>query len=146
MRTKLEGYNTFSNYDQIQIAIDFTNRSHKTKSLQIIFGGESIFNPDTVKSDNRGFKYKLKKFFYDHSKDGYYKEKFLFIDGSTERMESKGRGLIFHEVFFFLEEEYDKLFVIDYFKGLFDELNEIYRTEDRIQFRKYKRLKKDRCV
>ena len=146
MRTKKEGWNTFSNFDTIQIALDYPSRGKKTKTLQIIFGSHAKFNEDTVRKDNRDYRHFLKKFFYERSKDGYYNEKFLFIDGTPDSLEKRGHGLIFHEVFFFLEEEYYKDFVVEYFIPLFEQLNDYHKNHERIQFKKYKHLKQDRLA
>lgn len=146
MRTKKEGFNTFSEFDTIQIAVDFPKRGKKINSFQIIFGGHATFDNETWKKDNREYIHGLKKFFYNRVKDGYYKERFLLIDGTPNSVEKNKSGLIFHEVFFFLEEEYDKSFVIDYMKGVFNDLNQYHRDHSRIKFKKYKHYKQDRFV
>lgn len=137
MRTRNEGFNTFSNYDTIQFYLDFTSRKSFVESVQLTYGGYAFVNPYSYKIDLRNSRYKAKMLFNEHSKDGYYKEKFLFLDGTPQSMNIIFKGTIFHEVFFYLQEEYDKEFVIEYFKTLFPKINDLHKFNTEVKFVKY---------
>lgn len=144
MRLKSEGRNTFSNYSTVHFAIDFPDRKRTIKSLQLTLGGWSDFGDDNMKSLNHQHKSFIKQFFFKKSKDGYFTDRFLFIDGTHDALVRNKKGLMFHEVYLFLQEEYDKYFVVDYLKDLFQELDEYHRTHPRIKFSKYHHRKKNR--
>lgn len=145
MSEKIEGYNTFSNYDTIQFTVTYPSRYPKIKTIQINFGGVGTFDEDVL-AETRRYKHYIKQFFHSKSKDGYFKDKFIFIDGSSDSLIRNKGGLFFSEVFLYLEEEYEKSFVVSYLKNLFDELNEYHKNHKKIKFTKYKHYKNLKCA
>jgi hypothetical protein len=80
----------------------------------------------------------LRQFFYQRSKDGYYKKKFIFIDKENVLMKQKSVGMLFFDVFLFLEETYERDFLIEYFDTVYPQLNQIYNNQKNLKFKKYK--------
>jgi len=144
MSFKEEGINKFSNYESIQIGIDWDRRKH-IKSCQITFGGYSKFKGENFNRESRLYKYGLKQILNKRSKDGYYNEKFILLDGFSERFVEQKEGLLFQKVFFHLEETYEKGFVIDYLKTLFQEIDDYHRNCPHFKFEKYK-SKRDKKI
>lgn len=137
MRKIIEGVNGFSGYDTIQFYVDFPKKKY-INSFQITFGGYMVGDLEEFSSQMRKYNREIRQIIYNRSKDGYYKDKFIYIDGFTEHLKKCGQGGIFNEAFFFTEETYDKYFMIDYLKTLFDEINEFHREHKFFKFIKYK--------
>ncbi len=62
--------------------------------------------------------------FNKHSKDGYYKPKFLLIEHYPDSLKLNGKGYISFEPFLFLQEDYTREFVHSYVLSLFQEIDE----------------------
>jgi hypothetical protein len=137
MSFKEEGINKFSNYKSLQFGIEFDRTKH-IKSCQISFGGYSKHKGENFNRESRLYKYGLKQLLNKRSKDGYYKDKFILIDGFSDRFEEQKQGLLFQKVFFHFEETYEKGFVIDYLKTLFQEIDDYHRNCPHFKFEKYK--------
>lgn len=137
MRKIIEGVNGFSNYDTLQFYIDFPKKRN-INSIQITFGGYVVGDLDSFNSEMRKYNREIRQYFNRKSKDGYYKNKFIVIDGFTDSLKRTGQGGIFNEVFLFLEETYHKKFVIDYFKTIFQELDDFHKEHKFFNFIKYK--------
>jgi hypothetical protein len=143
MRTRKEGWNTFSNYDTVQFYLDSTKKT-KIDSIQLTFGGYGTCSSEELRMSINKYKHDLKQFFYRKSFDGYFKRRFIFIDGFHENFEAKGAGIVFNQVFFYLEEKYYRQFIVDYFKNIFVEMNDYHKGSKYFNFMKYKWRKKDR--
>lgn len=137
MRKIIEGVNGFSNYDTIQFYVDFPKK-RSINTFQITFGGYVVGDMDSFFPEMRKYNRQIRQLFNRRSKDGYYKDKFIYIDGFSNNLKKTGQGGIFNEVFMFLEETYEKKFVIDYLKTLFEEVNEFHREHKFFKFVKYK--------
>jgi len=137
MRTKIEGTNTFNDYDTLVYYFDFPKRRF-VNSVQLTFGGYAECNNDEVKSSMNLYKHSLKQLFSRRVRDGYYKKRFIFIDGFHTNFVQLGKGLMFHQVFFYLEETYEKPFVVDYFRTIFQDLEKFHITNPNFNFTKYK--------
>lgn len=144
MRTTNEGFNTFSGYDSCVFYLDFVNRKSTTTTVQMKFGGEAECESENIKSEVRKYYSQIRQFFYRKTRDGYYNDKFIFIPGNNENLIRVGKGLFFNEIFFFLEEEYEKKFVIEYFITLFNEIEQINKNNKEIKFSKYGAKQKKR--
>ena len=141
MSTRIEGYNSFSNYDTLHFILE-SSRTRTIDKVQLNFG--SMVETYEDYTHIRNHLYNIRQYFHNKSKEGYYKPKFIFIDGATERLKQKKRGLLFNQAFFFLQETYEKEFVYNYFVSLFQEINDIHKNHPNIKFIKYKSRKKDR--
>lgn len=136
MCDKREGVNKFSDYQTAMFYLDF-GRARIIKSFQLRFGGVVIPKTENIKSDLRKYKYELKRFFYNKSRDGYYKDRFLFIDGTPDSFELKNGGFIFHDFHFFTEGELEKKFVVEYMETLFKELDVYFRNHKSFEFKRF---------
>ena len=115
-----EGYTLFSDYECMRYNINFATRNKIVKSLQLTFGGWATTDSDDSKRNIKVYNWKIKRFFYDKSNDGYFAPRFITKNNTPNTFYSSGEGMIFNEYFFFLQEQYDKEFVIDYFKTLIE--------------------------
>lgn len=146
MRDRSEGVNTFSNYDSLQFYLDFT-RSRTIKSFQVTFGSFMKCNEENFAPFIRKYRSDMKRFFYEKSREGYYKDKFIYLDGITDSFKLKGEGVVFNEVYLFTQEPYERNFVIDYMTGLFQELDNYHTNYKSFEFKKYKehaKIKKEK--
>lgn len=141
MRTKIEGTNTFNDYETLVYYFDFPSRKF-VKSVQLTFGGYAECNNDEIKSSMNIYKHQVKQMFGRRVKDGYFNKRFIFIDGFHTNFHELGKGLMFHQVFFHLEETYEKPFVVDYFRDIFQELDDFHKGHTHFNFTKYKWRKK----
>lgn len=137
MRTKKEGHNTFSNYNAIKIYVDYAKRGKTTNSVQLTWGGYAYFDEHTMRNSIANYNVFIKRFFNAHIEDGYYKKNFIYINEIPEHLYQSHKGLWFPKVFLFLEETYDKDFVMDYLKTLFKPLSEYHHYHKSIQFTHY---------
>lgn len=138
MRTKdKEGVNIFSNYDCVRFYIDYDKKGHSVKSLQISWGGYAFFDESNLKNEIANYNIWIKRFFQKKSKDGYFKDRFIYINDLHKTIWTKNSGGIFPKVFLFLEEEYEKKFITDYLKTLFAEINAYHTNHKSITFKKY---------
>jgi len=140
MRTKNEGKNCFSNYDTIQFYFDY-ERTYKITSIQLTFGGYAKCLNENYRTSVKLYNHSIRQYFRKRIRDGYYQERFIYLDGFPDIFYLTGQGTVFNRIFFHLEETYDKKFVIDYFKSMFDELNDLHKNHDDLEFIKYKNRK-----
>lgn len=139
MSTRTEGFNSHSNFDTVQFVMNF-GRKGVIKSFQLQFGSQAICQQEGMKEQIRLYHHDMRQFFYRKSKDGYFKKDFLFFDGFKENF--TGDGIVFPTFFFYLEEPYEKTFLIEYLIPLFDELNDYHRNHPFFKFSKYKSRKR----
>jgi len=137
MTTKQEGFNTFSNYETNKYYLDFNKRGRQTSTVQLRFGGFAKTEEENVATQVRKYNRLIGQYFHSRVKDGYFKKKFFHIKLENSLLEKKGEGLFWTEIFFFLEETYDKTFVIDYFKTIFPDIEQINKTNKSFKFQKY---------
>lgn len=123
--------------ENFKMNILFSRRKY-VDTIQMTFGGSVQGDEDTFLNDIKLFKHSLRQFFYQRSKDGYYKKKFIFIDKENVLMKQKSVGMLFFDVFLFLEETYERDFLIEYFDTIYPELNQIYNNQKNLKFKKYK--------
>ncbi len=136
MSTRIEGYNTFSNFDTCNFILESSLKKN-INSVQLTFGSTLKSDSPEFKTDLRNHFFNLRKFFYNHHKDGYYKKRFIFIDGTSELLLERKKGLCFNQAFFYLEEDYEKQFVYDYFISLFTLINDMHAKNKTINFIRY---------
>lgn len=141
MRTKIEGINTFTNYETLVYYFDFPARKY-VNTVQLTYGGYAECINEEIKSSLNLYRHQIKQLFSRRAKDGYFNKRFIFIDDVPTTFYESGRGLMFNQVFFYLEETYEKSFVIDYFKDIFKELEEFHSGHSHFNFTKYKWRKK----
>lgn len=137
MRTSKEGINIFSNYDSVRFYIDYDKKGKSVKSLQITFGGYAYFDEATMKNELANYNVWIKRFFKQKSKDGYFKDRFIYINDLHNSFNIKSSGGMFPKVFLFLEEEYEKKFLVEYLRTLFEEINYYHKNHKSIVFKKY---------
>lgn len=137
MRTKKEGHNTFSNYEAIKIYIDYTQRGKTCKTLQITWGGYAHFDEGTLRHDIGNYNVDIKRFFHSKVRDGYFTNKFIYVNEVPESIYDRFSGLWFPKVFLFLEDEMEKSFVVDYLKTLFKPLSFYHLMHQNITFTQY---------
>jgi len=137
MKFQDEGVNLFSNYDTLIFKLE-SGRKKQLNTVQISFGGYSYHKGEDVSREKKLFRHGLKQLFSKKSKDGYYKPQFIFLDGFTEGYDLNKQGLLFHKVFFYLEESYERGFVIDYLKTLFQDIDDYHKSNPYFRFHKYK--------
>ena len=123
--------------ENFKMNILFSRRKY-VDTIQMTFGGSVQGDEDTFLNDIKLFKHALRQFFFNRSKDGYYKKKFIFIDKENVLMKQKSVGMLFFDVFLFLEETYERDFLIEYFDTIYPELNQIYNNQKNLKFKKYK--------
>lgn len=139
MSTRTEGFNSHSNFDTVQFLMDF-GRKGVIKSFQLQFGSHYKCEQEEMKKQIKLYHHDIRQLFYKKSKDGYFKKDFLFFEGFKPN--KKGEGIVFPTLFFYLEEEYEKTFVIDYMVPIFNELNEYHKNHPFFKFTKYKNRKR----
>lgn len=133
-----EGYIQFSNFDCLKYSFEFaTKRQGSIKTIQLRMGGMANTDPQYSVRNVNQYNWKIRKYFYNKSKDGYYKPRFIFIEDTPQSFFRNGKGLLFNEFFFYLEEEYDKRFVLDYFLTLLPEVDTFHKNYKDIKFSKY---------
>lgn len=132
-----EGFNAFSNYETCKFYLEFNRRGRTTSTVQLRFGGFAKTEEENVASSVRRYNRQVSQLFHSRVKDGYYRNKFFHIKLDNAHFLKKGEGLFFTEVFFFLEEIYEKTFVIDYFKTIFAELDQLNKNNKYFKFEKY---------
>ena len=130
------GKNRFTNYELFDISVDFP-RGRTIDNLQFSIGGMCSSKLDDIPRQYKVFKHQFKQLLYRRSKDGYYSKNFHFIPKISEVYQKHGDGLVYMDVFLFLEEKYDKQFVIDYLITLFDDFDQFYKSNKFFKFRKY---------
>lgn len=140
MSTRIEGYNTFSQFNTCNFILE-SSLKRTIDSVQLTFGSFVEGDSGTIKTDLRNHFFNIRKFFYNHHKDGYYKKRFIFLDGGSEFLMKNGKGLCFNQAFFYLEETYEKEFVYDYFITLFPLIDEIHAKNKTINFTRYNHAK-----
>lgn len=136
MRNKIIGYNYFPAYDTFEAYVDYPHKN-PCKSAQLRFGGFAISEQQNVKRELTYLKKQIRATIHSHSKDGYYKPKFLFIDNTPETFEQLGKGKLFFEVFLFFEETYDKKFFSEYIPMVLEDIYKIYSSNKTFEFKKY---------
>lgn len=134
------GKNRFTEYSLMDIVLYF-QRKKMVDTLQFTFGGWCESEIEDHQRQFRLLKHSLRQLLYNRSKDGYYKKNFVFVPKITDVYASNGAGLIYFDVFLFLEESYEKQFVIDYLPTLFQDIETIYKSNKFFKFRKYGKIK-----
>lgn len=137
MRTKKEGGNTFSNYDAVKFFIDHTSQKKTCKSLQITWGGYAEFDPATMRNDIANYNINIRRYFKSKVRDGYFTDRFIYINDKNEKLMETARGLWFPKMFLFLEDEMDKKFVVEYLETLFADLADYHENHKTIKFTHY---------
>lgn len=134
------GKNRFTEYSLIDVSL-YMQKRRTVKSLQFSFGG---WCESEIEEQDRNFKllhHQLKQLLYRRSKDGYYTKNFLFVPKISDSYNKNGQGLVYYDIFLFLEESYEKDFVIDYLKTVFQDIDTIYKANKFFKFRKYGKIK-----
>lgn len=139
MRTTNEGVNSFTSYPSVKFYIDYLKRGYSIKSLELSWGGYAHFDADTLKADIRNYDVFIRRFFHHHIKDGYYTDKIIYVNNIPDNLYVKHSSLWFPKVFLFLEEEYEKKFVVEYLKTLFEPLADYHTNHKSILFQHYDR-------
>lgn len=119
--------NGFVRYDEFRNAVYkiSSNRRGTTIDTISIWIGTYLFTDcDNYKKHTRMLSRKLNNFFNKHSKDGYYKPKFLLIEHLPDSLRLNGKGYISYEPFLFLEERYTRDFVHPYIESLFQQMDD----------------------
>lgn len=137
MRSRNEGYNTFSNYKNFQGYCDFPKKLF-INSFQLSFGAYIQGEAENIESEFRKFRHEIKKFIYLKSKDGYHKERFIFIDKVPDTFVKKAGGSVVVDIFLFTQEDYEKKFLKEHIISLFDGIESICSKHKSLSFIKYK--------
>lgn len=144
-RSKNGGIN-YTNYTNANFKIQ-TGKFRLLKSVQVSAGGFLFCDFDYLNRTTRKTKRNIHNFFYKHSEDGYFHNKFLLIDHVPASIELKGKGYVFYEVFLFLQEKYTREFLYPYFETLFDKMDTtIFSPTEEYYFKKigsHKKLMED---
>ena len=127
--------------DNFKLTYSFPKK-RTSNTIQITFGSMIEGGEDNFNSDLRKFKHSLRQFFYQKSKDGYYKKKFLFIEKENVFLKQKKKGMLFFDVFLYLEEYYERNFIVDYLDTILPEINQIYYNHKQFKFKKFEDAKK----
>ena len=137
MRTKKEGHNTFSNYEAIKIYIDYSKLGKTTQSLQLTWGGYAHFDGGTLRNDIANYNIDIRRFFRSKVRDGYFTDRFIYVNDVPESIYERHSGLWFPKMFLFLEEEYEKKFVVEYLQTIFKSLSAYHHKHKNIIFTHY---------
>ena len=137
MRTKIEGTNTFNDYETLVYYFDWPRRKF-VNSVQLTYGGFAECKIENIKRAQHLYKYEVKQLFSRRANDGYFKKTFLYLDGFRQNSQELGKGLMFNQVYFYFEETYEKPFVVDYFRTIFQELEDFHKQHNLFNFTKYK--------
>jgi len=132
-----EGVDRFTNYESIYFTLNFDKRGSTKNSFNLSFGGILETKSDNPRHDLRKLSHELKKLIYFRSKDGYYKKNFIFLEHIPNTFKNTGRGMVFFELFCFLEEPCDRDFITDYLKTLFTEIQNVYTNNKQFKSHKY---------
>jgi len=141
MRNKNEGKNTFSDYPAVKFTIDYVVQRRTIKSLQLGWGGYAYFTPESIKNDIANYNITMRRYFNAKVKDGYFTDKFIYINELHDNLYEIHKSQWFPKVFLFLEEEYEKDFVVEYLRTLFDEIAFYHQSHRTIKFMHYEHRK-----
>jgi hypothetical protein len=141
MRNKNEGKNTFSNYPTIKFTIDYVVQRRIVNSLELGWGGFAVFDINTMRNDIANYNIAMRRYFNSKVKDGYFTDRFIYINELPDNASLTGKAMWFPKVFLFLEEEYEKEFIVDYLKTLFTEIEHFHATHKKIKFGHYEHRK-----
>jgi hypothetical protein len=143
MKSPKNGFHIFNNYDKAVYKISSNRRGRTINTVSLWIGTYLISNPEDYKSHTRKLSRKFNHFFSRHSKDGYFRDKFILIEHYPDSLKLKGRGYISYEPFLFLQEDYTREFVHSYILTLFQEMDkEILCDESEFIIRKAGKSKK----
>ena len=129
---------TFKNFD---VTIDFPRRK-QMETIQFTFGGICESEIEESESEFKKLKHGLKQIIYNKHKDGYYKEQYCFIPKINEVYKKKGKGLVYFEIFLYLEESYERDFIVEHLLTLFAEIDALYSKNKFFKFTKYNPTRK----
>lgn len=101
-------------------------RKKNIDTLQFRFGGHMEGDKHEFNSELRKLFYEIRMKIWKRSRDGYFKDKFLFIYDPNVSLERTGRGIVFVDVMLYLEETYEKKFILDYLPTIFQEIQDSY--------------------
>lgn len=130
------GKSRLTHYKNIDITLDFP-RSRVFDKLQFTFGGMVESEVDDYKRQFSLVKYQLKQLLYRRSKDGYYQPNFIFIPKIGENYKETGKGLVYFEIFIHLEEPYERNFIVEHLKTIFQEVDDLLGDNQYFNFHKY---------
>lgn len=140
----INGKSRLEDYKCIDVLLDLP-RKKLLNTIQFTFGGFMESETSECESKFRVLKHSLRQLIANKSKDGYYSHNFIFIPKIGDTYKVKGKGLVYFEVFLYLEETYERGFIIDHLKTLFQEIDIMYQSHNFFKFSKYKpkRVTKD---
>ncbi len=120
-----------------------SQQKHSLKSSQITIGSFIFSNKEDVKKQVRTLNILMKRFIKQHSKDGYYHDKFVFIEHYPDSLFKTGKGYFYVEAYLFFQEEYTRDFAYSYFDELFQKMDkELFGKMKDMTFKKVGNHKK----
>ena len=131
------GKTRLSDYKNLDVKIDFS-RVRKVDKLNLTFGGMMSSNIDDYLRQFSVLKHSIRQIIYNRSKDGYYKPDFLFIPKIPFNYRDTGSGLVYFELFLYLEEYYYKDFIVEHIKSVMEDVDDLYSQNKYFTFKKYK--------
>lgn len=145
MAGQVEGRDKFTTYESVYFTLHFDTRKTMKRSFNLGFGGIIESLTDTPQKSVRKLARELKHLFYQRSKDGYYKSKFIFLEHIPDSFKTTSKGIVYFETFCFLEDPCDRDFILDYIKTLLPEIEKVYKSNKQIKCLKYakKQTKKE---
>lgn len=134
---RIEGRNLFTQYPSLKFYIEYFGHRAMINTLEVSWGGYAFFDEGTLRNDIANYNVFIRRFFYNHAKDGYYSDRFIYINDLPESIYIKNQGLWFPRVFLHLQETYHKNFVCDYLKTLFPQIADYHTNHKTIKFTHY---------
>lgn len=135
------GTNRIESYDLFNINIDFPKRAMMNK-IQFSINCHMSSDVEEFRNQFRRLKHSFKQLIYNSSKDGYYKKDYCFISKVSDVYELKGKGLLTFELFLYLEETYERKFILDYLLTLFNKIHILFEKDKFFTFSKYNPIRK----
>jgi hypothetical protein len=118
------GFHSFNDYNKAVYKISSNKRGRTIDTVSLWIGTYLFTNTEDYKSHTRKLSRKFNNFFSNHSKDGYYRDRFILIEHYPDSLKLNGKGYISFEPFLFLQEDYTREFVHSYVLSLFQEIDE----------------------